>query len=542
MPPKFIHGLRACCVAVAVLLATAHAAEPKEAPSPIGLTRDQVISRYGEPRSQIVAGNRLIMFFARERLVLRDGVVIEIERLAAEPARKTAPAPAAAADATETPPAATPPVERTGAAGAVPPTSTSAAPPAGTPVETLDPAAPAPAPAQPAAPAGEAKLEIKSVRPPSGDYSRPTPAPTKSVTTSAPPATVRPTTTPATKSAPVPAPRATTPAPAPTKSSVATTPAATAPATTPPVNQEVYRPPAVRTPSATTTIAPLPAPAEPTEAPKTEAETKAELAAAEKKAKDEKLRSVRARRRIEEAGDPDAPEFTEAFYTTRTFVIAVIVVGAGLMYLIWRNRQRQLLLDATAVTHSPFGGASAEVGDAGATFTSDLLSKLEWKKFEELVADYYAKTGVVATRTKTGPASPVHIRISWKGEPRPFACVQCIAHPPGLVDAKPLQDLMGVLAAEDIRRGYVVTSGKFSVPARDFAEEKHLTLMPGDIFLEKLNALPDAARNEIMQALTTGDYQTPSCPKCEARMVKSPDNPNQWRCAAHPDQVIPVWR
>ena len=41
---------------------------------------------------------------------------------------------------------------------------------------------------------------------------------------------------------------------------------------------------------------------------------------------------------------------------------------------------------------------------------------------------------------------------------------------------------------DDIRRGYVVTTGKFNVPARDFAEEKHLTLLPGDIFLEKLNA------------------------------------------------------
>jgi hypothetical protein len=301
-------------------------------------------------------------------------------------------------------------------------------------------------------------------------------------------------------------------------------------------------PPAARLPS--TTIAPLSTPAvvETPEPPKSEDQKKADLAAAEKKAKDEKLRSVRARRRIEEAGDADEPEFTEAFYTTRTFIISVLVVGAGLAYLFWRNRQRQLLLDATAVTRTPFGEAGAAASGGATTFTPELLSKLEWKRFEELVADYYAKTGVVAVRTKTGPASPVHIKISWKGEPRPFACVQCISHPQGLVDAKPMQDLMGVMAAEDIRRGYVVTSGKFSVPARDFAEEKHLTLLPGDIFLEKLNALPEAARSEIMQTLTTGDYQTPSCPKCEAKMVKSPENPGQWRCATHPDQVIPVWR
>jgi restriction system protein len=145
---------------------------------------------------------------------------------------------------------------------------------------------------------------------------------------------------------------------------------------------------------------------------------------------------------------------------------------------------------------------------------------------------------VVATRTKTGPASPVHIRISWKGEPRPFACVQCIAHPAGLIDVKPLQDLFAAISAEDIRRGYVITTGKFNVPARDFAEEKHLTLLPGEIFLEKLNALPDAARNELMQEVTTGDYSTPSCPKCEGKMVRSAEDSSVWQCPTHPDATL----
>jgi restriction system protein len=61
-------------------------------------------------------------------------------------------------------------------------------------------------------------------------------------------------------------------------------------------------------------------------------------------------------------------------------------------------------------------------------------------------------------------------------------------------------------------------------------------LLPGDLFIEKLNALPDAARNEIMQQISTGDYTTPSCPKCEARMTKSAEG--VWKCATHPDQEI----
>ena len=112
--------------------------------------------------------------------------------------------------------------------------------------------------------------------------------------------------------------------------------------------------------------------------------------------------------------------------------------------------------------------------------------------------------------------------------------------PGGLIDPKPLQALVAALAADDIRRGYVVTPGKFNVVARDLADEKHLTLLPGDVFLEKLNALPSSARAEIMQSVSAGDYTVPSCPKCETKMVQSTDDPPVWRCPNHPEEVLPV--
>ena len=48
---------------------------------------------------QITAGNREVIFFARDRVVLRDGVVTEVEHLA-QPAAKRAPAPEPAPAAT----------------------------------------------------------------------------------------------------------------------------------------------------------------------------------------------------------------------------------------------------------------------------------------------------------------------------------------------------------------------------------------------------------------------------------------------------------
>jgi hypothetical protein len=243
-----------------------------------------------------------------------------------------------------------------------------------------------------------------------------------------------------------------------------------------------------------------------------------------------------ARRRLEATLDTNEPDPTVSIFSARTYIIAIITVAGGIGFLVWRGYQRRLELAATAVSRTPFEAPASGGDGGGSQFTTDLIGKLEWKRFEELVEAYYSKTGVVAQRCKGGPTVGAQVKISWKGEQRPFALVRCISHHPGLIEVKPLQELFTLLAAEDIRRGYVVSTSKFSVPARDYAEEKHLTLLSGDLFLEKLNALPEAARTELMQIVTSGDYSTPSCPICEAKMAAEGTG---WRCASHPTATVP---
>jgi hypothetical protein len=458
MVVTFAVGLRACCVAVGLLLVTSRAAEPV---SPlIGATREQLLLRRGEPKSQMEAGNRVVYFYPRERVVLRDNVVIEVEPLAADSAEQPAPTSPTTGNEGETP------------AGERAAPSTAQAPGA-----------------------TDSRIEIKLVRPPSKDGR---PAPSEPVR---------------------PEPPSTAPAPepvAPTSPALAET----APKTET-VTVEARPPPSKQTKPAP--VAPVPA-----------AEEKAAGELAEKKRKEEDLAAARSR--MAEAPAP-APEAN--WFGVRTYVLAFVVITGGAILLFWRFRQRQLELAASSVEATPVLAPNTPAF-TGNAFSADVLSRLEWKRFEELVVAYYNKTGVVAARTRTGPAGPVQIKIAWKGEPRPFAYVQCIAQPPAIIDAKPLQSLVAALAADDIRRGYVVTPGKFNVAAREFAAENHLTLLSGDTLLEKLNALPAGARTEIMQAVSTGDYTIPSCPKCEGKMIASADNPSVWQCPKHPDQTIPV--
>jgi len=396
----------------------------------MGLSRDQVLDRLGEPRSQISTGGREVMFYPRERLVLSNGVVVEVERLASEPARKSPPPELPAA--------------RESSKTADP--TTAANPAADASTRAVEP----PVGATPA----ESKLEIKLLRPRAGVA--PAPVAESVDATPRPPAPAP--SFDVTSAAPVSSPPSSTASRSAAKSAITSEPAAT------PASEPAAAP--VKSKAAPSTAAPAAPPSD-------------------------------------ISNTPAAPASGTGLGTA-TYAVAGALLLGGVGYLVWRSRQRQLELDATAVEATPVGAAAASRA-AEAGFSLEFLAQLQAASFEELVAAYYVKTGVVAERVPSDAASPFQIRISWKGEARAFALVQCLAQPAGIIETQPLMRLHAVLDKEMVRRGYVITPGKFSAKARELAEEKGLTLLPGDVFLEKLMALPDSARSELMRAVSSSN-------------------------------------
>lgn len=153
------------------------------------------------------------------------------------------------------------------------------------------------------------------------------------------------------------------------------------------------------------------------------------------------------------------------------------------------------------------------------TLSMELLDKLEWRRFEELVTLYLRKTGFDARRSRVGADGGVDILLFRENEPRPFACVQCKAWHVYKVGVKPVRELFGVMASEQMARAYFVTTGGFTSEAVDFAAGKALELVTGTYLLEKLRALPQADQDEILKEITAGDYTTPTCPRCDVKMV-----------------------
>jgi restriction system protein len=164
-------------------------------------------------------------------------------------------------------------------------------------------------------------------------------------------------------------------------------------------------------------------------------------------------------------------------------------------------------------------------------FSSDLLNALEWRRFEQLVTWYFHKTGFDAARSRVGADGGVDIHLTRRGETKPFAYVQCKAWHAYKVGVKPVRELFGVMAADGISSGYFVTTGDFTAEALEFAQSKPLKLVTGDYLLEKLNSLPETDRVELLRDATLGDYTTPTCPRCDVKMVLRPGSDGEfWGC------------
>lgn len=451
MPRFHLPAVPAICTALVLAALPVVQAETKAA-AWVGKTRDEALAQLGEPKSNIRVGSREMLFFAKVKLTLRNGVVTEMEDLPDE-----LPPPVAA-------PAPRPGSEASAAAGAsqpVEPTASeaSAAAEGRSPDATSKTARPKPA---------EPALSIKFVKSSSGVPRSPAPAPTVTVPPTAvppPPVAVKPVAIP---SSPAARPEISRLAP-PKRAAVEPQPVPVEP------NIPAAAPVPADRPVVATSVA-----LEPHREPLVDAKMQAS-----------RRRDRRARQELE------AEKAGIEFVPRRTLMVSAIVIAGGLAYLWWRARERRLGLEASAASRSPF--AVAVSPDAAVAFTADQLGRLSQQKFEQLVASYYTKTGVVAERTQAGPSDPVHIKIFWKGEPKPFAAVQCHANPPALIQAEPLALLFETLSTAGIRRGYVVTTGKFGVEARDYAAEKTFTLLSGDLLLEKLNALPPMARAELFK-------------------------------------------
>lgn len=211
-----------------------------------------------------------------------------------------------------------------------------------------------------------------------------------------------------------------------------------------------------------------------------------------------------------------------------------------------RNLLVAIALGALATLAHPFAFIRRFVGarysfarsevDTG-RWTPELLKRLEWRRLEELCAAYFEALGFRADLAGAGADGGAAINLYEQGSASASILVQCRPWNAYRVGIKPVRELRRAMMSANVGEGVLVTSGKFTLEARDFADAQRISLIDGDELLGKISALVPEQALALLKLATQGDFLTPTCPSCGIKMIPRKSTAHgrtYWGCRNYP--------
>lgn len=161
---------------------------------------------------------------------------------------------------------------------------------------------------------------------------------------------------------------------------------------------------------------------------------------------------------------------------------------------------------------------------------AESLRELSWLEFERLLAEAFRREGyTVEPGGGSAPDGGVDLRLFREGR---LVLVQCKHWKVWKVGVKIVRELRGVVSSEGADGGIVVTSGKFTAEAVDFARTSGIRLVDGEELLLLIRAVqrrpqaqpttataPASPAAPVVTPVATTEALTPACPRCGCAMV-----------------------
>lgn len=209
--------------------------------------------------------------------------------------------------------------------------------------------------------------------------------------------------------------------------------------------------------------------------------------------------------------------------------VVPLLCFAGSSVSAWRRRERRSLV------------AEATKSDA-----AGVLDGMNWRQFERLVAEAFRLQGFhVAEIGGGGADGGIDLVLKRGGETFLVQCKQWKAFKVGV---EVVRELYGVMAAKGAAGGFVVTSGRFTAEARDFASGRNVRLIEGpqlQALLGQASASGSGTQNpsRAQASARTAPFEpaTPTCPLCSKPMVRRTAKRGSnagvpfWGCTRYPD-------
>jgi restriction system protein len=189
------------------------------------------------------------------------------------------------------------------------------------------------------------------------------------------------------------------------------------------------------------------------------------------------------------------------------YLVPMLLVAGALVSIAGRW-QRRTLFDSIA--------------DSGVKNT---VQGLTWQQFEQLTGEAFRRRGFTVTENATlGADAGIDLRLHKNGEKYLVQCKQWRALKVGV---GVVRELYGVMAAEGATGGFVVTSGRFTKEACDFAQGRNMELIDGTALQQWIQTIGKVSQiNPVDISVdhneNAGQHmeRAVSCPRCQATMVR----------------------
>ena len=191
----------------------------------------------------------------------------------------------------------------------------------------------------------------------------------------------------------------------------------------------------------------------------------------------------------------------------------------------------------------------ALINEAAEADAARVVDRMRWREFEMLVGESFRREGYrVREQGGNGADGGVDL-VLWRGNEK--FLVQCKHWKAYRVGVEVVRELYGVMAASGATGGFVVTSGRFSADAVEFASGRNVELIDGARLQERLKRV-EAAGGGMGRAGAGRDTPAappatpaaaeaaPECPVCARTMIKrtamrgANAGSEFWGCTAYP--------
>jgi restriction system protein len=196
-----------------------------------------------------------------------------------------------------------------------------------------------------------------------------------------------------------------------------------------------------------------------------------------------------------------------------------------------------LLFGMMAVASALFGAKRRRLVDGQQSL--ETLRATPWKDFEYLVAEAYRRRGfTVDYSLSKGSDGGVDLVLQKDGRK---SLVQCKHWKSFQVGRPELQKMFGIMTAEGADEAIIVTSGRFTDGAREFANGKPIHLLDGPHLLDLVRSVQTGRQNRSNPEPEPAQAPiSPQCPRCGKEMIlRTARRGNQagskfWGCQSYP--------